>query len=106
MSTAESPRISVLIIVKDEPEIEKTLELLHDQCKEANAECVVVDASEHRLDSIRTKHPWVNWIDYTQANQKITISHQRNIAVAAAHSSILLFCDAYSMHSTSNKYYP
>jgi glycosyltransferase involved in cell wall biosynthesis len=94
VSTAESPRISVLIIVKDEPEIEKTLELLHDQCKEANAECVVVDASEHRLDSIRTKHPWVNWIDYTQANQKITISHQRNIAVAAAHSSILLFCDA------------
>jgi beta-1,4-mannosyltransferase len=93
--TAESPRISVLIIVKDEPEIEKTLELLHDQCKNANAECIVVDASEHRLDSIKVKYPWVNWIDYNQpASKIITIPHQRNIAVAAANSSILLFCDA------------
>ena len=95
MFIAETPIISVLIIVKNEPEIEKTLELLHDQCKEANAECIVVDASEHRLDSIRVKHPWVQWIDYSQpASTKITIPHQRNIAVAAANSSILLFCDA------------
>ena len=95
MFTAESPRISVLIIVKDEPEIEKTLELLHDQCKNTNAECIVVDASEHRLDSIKVKYPWVNWIDYDQPTSKIiTIPHQRNIAVAAANSSILLFCDA------------
>lgn len=95
MFIVESPRISVLIIVKDEPEIEKTLELLNDQCKEANAECIVVDASKHRLDSIRAKHPWVFWIDYNQtARTNITIPHQRNIAVAAASSSVLLFCDA------------
>jgi len=95
VSIAEAPTISVLIIVKDEPEIVKTLEILKKQCKQLNAECIVVDASEHRLDSIRAKHPWVQWIDYQQPIvQKFTIPQQRNIAVSAANSSIILFCDA------------
>ena len=95
MSIAKAPTISVLIIVKDEPEIVKTLEILKKQCKQFNAECIIVDASEHRLDSIRAKHPWVQWIDYQQPIvQKFTIPQQRNIAVSAANSSILLFCDA------------
>jgi hypothetical protein len=95
VSIDDSSIISVLIIVKDEPEIETTLELLHDQCRKANAECIVVDASEHRLRSIRAKHPWVQWIDYKQPeSKKITIPHQRNVAVSAANSSVLLFCDA------------
>ena len=95
MSIASAPRVSVLIIVKDEPEIEKSLESLEIQCKEIKAECIVVDASEHRLDSIRAKHPWVHWIDYQQpVGRRVTIAHQRNVAVATASSSVLLFCDA------------
>ena len=95
MCIVKPPTISVLITVKDEPEIEKTLEILREQCGEIKAECIVVDASEHRLDPIRAKHPWVHWIDYQQpADQKITISQQRNIAVAKSNGEILVFCDA------------
>jgi len=95
VSIVESPVISVLIIVKDEPEILNTLEILKSQCIEMGAECIVVDASEHRLDSIRAKHPWVTWLDYQQpSGRKITIAHQRNVAVSAAQSSVLLFCEA------------
>ena len=95
MSIADAPIISVLVIVKDEPEIDKSLGILKVQCQDMNAECIVVDASEHRLESIRDKHPWVYWIDYQQpTGQKISIAHQRNIAVAAAQSPIMLFCDA------------
>lgn len=102
MFIAEAPSISVLIIVKDEPSIEKSLESLEIQCKEMNAECIVVDASENRLDSIKAKFPWVCWIDYKQpCGQKITIPQQRNIAVATARSSVLLFCDAGGTPSSS-----
>lgn len=95
MFIAKPPSVSVLIIVKDEPQIDQTLEILKRQCEEVNAECIVVDASEHRLDLIRIKHQWVRWIDYQQpAGRGVTIPHQRNVAVSAAHSSILLFCDA------------
>ena len=95
MSIAKPLTISVLIIVKDEPEIEQTLEILKDQCIEMNAECIVVDASKRRLESIRVKHSWVQWIDYLQPNgQGITIPQQRNIAVAIANGEILAFCDA------------
>ena len=95
MSIAEVPTTSVLLIVKDEPEINKTLEILKKQCKALKAECIVVDASGHRLDSIKAKHPWIRWIDYEQPlGRRFTIPQQRNIAVAAANSSVLLFCDA------------
>ena len=95
MFIGEKPAISVLIVVKDEPEIDKSLEILKSQCDEMGAECVVVDASEHRLDSIRAKHPWVTWFDYKQpVGRKITIAHQRNIAVSTAQAPVLLFCEA------------
>ena len=95
MFIGDVPVVSVLVIVKDEPEIDKSLEILKIQCRDTNAECIVVDASENRLDAIRVKHSWASWIDYQQpASQKITIAHQRNVAVAAAQSSIMLFCDA------------
>lgn len=95
MYIAKAPTTSVLIIVKDEPEIEKTLEILKNQCKELNAECIVVDASENRLDLIRVKHPWVHWIDYQQpVGRRFTISQQRNIAVEKSKGDILVFCDS------------
>ena len=84
-----------MLIVKDEPEIEKTLSLLYPQCVENGAECIVVDASQGRLDYIRDKNPWVTWIAYNQpAGRVFTIPHQRNLCVAAARANVLLFCDA------------
>ena len=95
MSIVNSLCISVLIVVKDEPEIDKTLEILKNQCKEVNAECIVVDASEHRLTRVRTKHSWVKWIDYQQpVGRRLTIPQQRNIAVENSKGDILVFCDA------------
>ena len=95
MSIVNSLCVSVLIVVKDEPEIDKTLEILKNQCKEVNAECIVVDASEHRLDLIKAKHSWVKWIDYQQpVGRRFTIPQQRNIAVENSKGDILVFSDA------------
>ncbi len=84
-----------MLIVKDEPEIEKTLSLLHPQCVENDAECIVVDASQGRLDYIKEKNPWVKWIPYNQPEDRtFTIPHQRNLCVTSARADVLLFCDA------------
>jgi glycosyltransferase involved in cell wall biosynthesis len=83
------------MVVKDEPQIESTLRILKEQCLEINAECIVVDSSQYRLDSIRLKNPWTKWIDYEQPIQQgLTIPNQRNIAVENSIGEILVFCDA------------
>jgi glycosyltransferase involved in cell wall biosynthesis len=95
VSIAEAYKISVLIIVKDEPEIAKTLKILKKQCEEMNTECIVVDASEHRLDYIKESNLWVDWFHFTQNTSKTTtIPQQRNYAVAKSKGDILVFCDA------------
>lgn len=95
MSIVDVRVISVLIIVKDEPEILKTLEILKDQCEAISAECIVVDASEHRLDYIKESNLWVNWFHFSQNSiTNTTISQQRNYAVARSKGDILVFCDA------------
>jgi len=87
--------LSVMIIVKDEPSIEQTLDRLRQQCEANNAECLVIDASEGRLDYIKDKHVWTRWVEYKQPiDRKFTIPHQRNYAVQTALTDILLFCDA------------
>jgi len=93
--TDKNQNIVVMLIVKDEPEIEKTLNILQSQCADIGAECVVVDASQGRLDGIKQRNLWVKWIDYEQpADRTFTIAHQRNLAVASTSAPILLFCDA------------
>jgi hypothetical protein len=92
VSIAEAPTISVLIIVKDEPEIVKTLEILKKQCKQFNAECIIVDASEHRLDSIRAKHPWVQWIDYQQPIITECAAHRGNTLQYFCKNDKKMFC--------------
>ena len=72
-----------------------TLELLRPQCESLGAECIVVDASEHRLESIHQAHPWVTWINYSGPFwRSSTIPHQRNVGCRAATGDIIAFCDA------------
>ena len=89
------PRISVVVISKDEPSLDLTLESLRAQCADVGAECVVMDRSAGRLDSIRAMHPWVLWHDYVgPSDRAFTIPHQRNAAVAVASGEVIAFCDA------------
>ena len=87
--------ISVVVLSKDEPELAITLELLQPQCDSLDAECVVIDASDHRLDSIRRANPWVTWVDYSGPFwRSSTIPHQRNAGCRTATGDVIAFCDA------------
>lgn len=87
--------ISVVLLSKDERQLERSLELLRPQCLALGAECLVIDASEHRLDDIRDRHPWVRWHAYQGPFwRRSTIPHQRNLGVRIAQGSIIAFCDA------------
>lgn len=89
------PRISVVVLSKDEPDLAVTLDLLRTQCESLDAECVVVDASQRRLESIHEAHPWVTWIDYSGPFwRSSTIPHQRNAGCRAAAGDVIAFCDA------------
>lgn len=88
-------QISVVVLSKDEHDLAVTLELLRPQCEDLNAECIVVDASEHRLESIHQAHPWVNWIDFSGPFwRSSTIPHQRNLGCRVAEGDVVAFCDA------------
>ena len=89
-------KVSVVLIVKNERTIEKTLLLLQPQIDELQAECVVVDASNQSLIDIAEQFPWVNWIAYEQDPKikKVTIAEQRNVGVNNSHGEVIAFCDA------------
>ena len=88
-----APKISVVVLSKDEPALATTLDLLQPQCEELGAECIVVDASNGRLDYIRDDRPWVKWIAYSGPFwRSSTIPHQRNIGCEAA-GDVIAFCD-------------
>lgn len=91
------PRVSVLIISRDEAGINQTLDLLRPQCQDAGAECIIVDSSSKDLDEIRSKQSWATWIDYVnKTSKRFTIPDQRNVAARSARGEVLLFCDAGS----------
>jgi len=91
-----SKRISVVLIVKNEPIIKETLALLYPQVLEVKAECVVVDASTSPLGGLSIEFPWVRWINFLpkEPERKITIAEQRNLGVAECTGDIIVFCDA------------
>jgi cellulose synthase/poly-beta-1,6-N-acetylglucosamine synthase-like glycosyltransferase len=93
--------VSVVVISKDEPELSKALASLRPQCDAILAECVVVDASEGRLDMVRDTHRWVTWEPFdTPGGRRITIAHQRNVGVRASQGRIIAFCDASGVPHT------
>lgn len=89
-------KVSVIVIVKDEPAIGQTLKQLFDQIKNTDTECIVVDASEGRLSPVRQNYPQAVWLDFQSKNltKKITIAEQRNAGVQASNGQVIVFCDA------------
>jgi glycosyltransferase involved in cell wall biosynthesis len=92
-------RVSVVLIVKNEPTIHQTLNKLFDQITTRDTEVIVVDASEGRLSEISRHYSQVIWIDFKSRNlrKKITIAEQRNVGVHASKGPIIVFCDAGSL---------
>lgn len=94
-ASAPAPMASVVIIVKNEPTIANTLRILQSQCEQSGAECLVVDASEGRLDEIAKQFPWTRWVHFKQPEgRSITLAHQRNVGVREASGPVIVFCDA------------
>ena len=90
-----SPTISVVLVVKDEESIAQSLTELRPQLEQFGAPCIVVDASQGRLQHIEREFDWVTWIEFDQPlGRRYTISHQRNIGVRASTTNLVAFCDA------------
>jgi glycosyltransferase involved in cell wall biosynthesis len=94
-TTGPLPGVSVVVLSKDEPQLARTLELLRPQCDAIGAECVVVDASDGRMEAIHSANAWAQWVDYVGPMCiKVTIPHQRNVGVRRSRGTIVAFCDA------------
>src|SRR5882762_3968077 len=73
------PEVSIIIVVKNDLGIRRTLELIYAQHTTIKYEVIVVDASEPEyLQSIRAQFPQVHWEMFDQAGKRFTISEQRN----------------------------
>src|ERR1700722_10995369 len=90
--------ISVVIISKDEANLDETLSDVEREVISLaeGGEIVVVDASSHRLDYIKPRHQAsVRWLDFQQPpGVKVSIPHQRNVGVREARGDIIVFTDA------------
>ena len=90
--------ISIVIISKDEAGLGSTVPDVICQAKDLKEswEVVIVDASDGRLDHIRLRHETeVRWVQFRQPpGVRVSIPHQRNAGVWAAHGEIIVFTDA------------
>ena len=93
MSTADL--VSVVIVVRDSPEVEETLTRLASQVFGGGHECLVVDGSEGRLNSIAARHPWVRWLAFDPPiDGSFSIAVQRNVGIAVALHPTIAFIDS------------
>jgi len=90
--------ISIVIISKDEAGLDDTIADVVQQAQslEESSEIVIVDASDGRLDEIRLHHEnKVRWMQFAQpSGVRVSIPHQRNAGVQAAHGEFIVFTDA------------
>ena len=90
------PKISVIVIVKNDPGIENTLAGLERQAKPAPTEIIVVDATHNAsLEYIRSKYHNVSWYQFTPlVKNKSSIPEQRNFGIREAKGDVIVFIDA------------
>lgn len=94
-SLKELPRVSIIIVVKNDRGIERTLELITLQKASVSTETIVIDASQPgKLLDIRLKYPLVRWEQYDQKGKRFTITEQRNRGIDLAKGEIIVFIDA------------
>lgn len=86
--------ISIVIIVKNDLGVAHTLQSLLELPQKDSFEILVVDASNGFLNHIQTTFPTVRWIPYHNMEKTITISEQRNLGIAKAKGSSIVFIDA------------
>ncbi|WP_067482156.1 glycosyltransferase family 2 protein [Actinomadura hibisca] len=89
--------ISIVVISKDEPELDATLTGVAAEAAASGEPCeiVVVDASDGRLDHLAAAHPAVRWLPFARPpGVRVSIPHQRNTGVRAATGGIVVFTDA------------
>jgi len=85
---------SIIIINKNEEGIKDTLISL-SKLTENDFEVIVVDGSNHKFDSIKSKYPKVKWLDFiSQSTNKVSIAEQRNVGINNAQGEIIVFIDA------------
>lgn len=93
--------ISIVVISKDEPSLDSTLSSVTSQADVLGEsyEIIVVDASQGRLDHIKSKHQeQVRWLRFDPPRGvKTSIPHQRNTGVYEAHGEIIVFTDSGCM---------
>jgi cellulose synthase/poly-beta-1,6-N-acetylglucosamine synthase-like glycosyltransferase len=90
--------ISIVIISKDEASLTDTLAdvICQAQNLKESSEVIVVDASDGRLDYTRVRYEAdVRWVQFKpMPGVRVSIPHQRNAGVQAAHGEIIVFTDA------------
>ncbi|MCL4338141.1 glycosyltransferase [Patescibacteria group bacterium] len=87
--------ISIIIVVKDDLSICRTLKQLTIISKTENAEIIVIDSSKGKLDFLRNKFSNVKWLSFSHKKRKeITIPEQRNLGLKTSIGSTIIFIDA------------
>ncbi len=91
-----TPTASIIVINRDDRGVGETLQALVslDEVIRGEAEVIVVDASEGRLDDLAQRFSTVRWITYQPIPGRVTIPHQRNVGVHVSYGEIIVFIDA------------
>lgn len=91
---------SIIIVVKNDRDIDRTLGHLDRMRNETPCEVIVVDASEpERLADIKEKYEWVRWDQFPVSNKRTTPA-QRNRGLELAKGDMILFIDANCVPTT------
>ncbi|HKU18731.1 MAG TPA: glycosyltransferase [Candidatus Saccharimonadales bacterium] len=90
----KKPLLSVIIVVKNDRNIARTLQGIKENAFDRPYEVIVVDASEPAvLADTKQQHRWVRWEQYPVSDKRTT-PQQRNRGLELAKGEIIVFIDA------------